>query len=94
MNDHARALVQAITGPIILITVGSLFALDKFSGWSFGQTWPMLIIVIGVLKLFGGSRKRLGNVAPPFDASRYAPPPPPPPPPPANPGPPYTGVRQ
>ena len=32
MNEQSRVLVNAITGPIILITVGSLFALDHFSG--------------------------------------------------------------
>lgn len=62
MTDQSRALVHAVTGPIILITVGSLFALDKFSGYPFHQTWPVLIIVIGMLKLFGGggrSRRKL-----------------------------------
>ena len=58
MNDQSRALVHAVTGPIILITVGSLFALEKFSGYPFRQTWPVLIIAIGLLKLFGGSRRR------------------------------------
>lgn len=58
MTDQSRALVHAITGPIILITVGSLFALDRFSGYPFDRTWPVLIIVIGMLKLFGGGSRR------------------------------------
>lgn len=63
MNDQSKALVHAVTGPIILITVGSLFALDKFSGYPFHQTWPVLIIVIGMLKLFGGGGRRARRIA-------------------------------
>ena len=41
----------AIRGPIILITIGTLFAIDHFGPYGFGSTWPVLLIVIGVLKL-------------------------------------------
>jgi len=71
MNDQSQALIRAVTGPVILITVGVLFTIDRFTGISFGQTWPVLLIVIGILKLLGGRRRRLDY---------YAPPPPPPPP--------------
>jgi hypothetical protein len=68
MNDQSQQLIRAITGPVILITVGVLFLIDKFSGFSFSQTWPVLLIVIGILKLLGGRRRR----------DEYMPPPPPP----------------
>ncbi len=58
MNDQSQNLMRAITGPIILITVGVLFTIDRFSSFGFGQTWPVLLIVIGMLKLLGGKRKR------------------------------------
>lgn len=45
-------LARAIRGPIILITLGILFAIDHFGSISFSRTWPVLIIVIGLLKLF------------------------------------------
>jgi hypothetical protein len=48
---HAYSLVQAIRGPIMLITLGSLVAMDYFGVYGFGRTWPLLIIVFGVLKL-------------------------------------------
>ncbi len=71
MNDQSAYLVQAIRGPIILITIGVLFAFDRFTQFRFSQTWPVLLIVIGLLKLAGGGRRRYyGN---------YPPPPPPPP---------------
>ncbi len=46
-------LVRAVRGPIILITVGTLFALDHFTPYGFQQTWPVILIVIGLLTLIG-----------------------------------------
>ena len=51
MNSRSALFVQAIRGPILLITVGVLFALQQAGQLSFSHTWPLLIIVIGVLKL-------------------------------------------
>jgi len=62
---------QAIRGPILLITVGVLFAMQQSDVLPFSHTWPLLIIVIGVLKLI----------------ERMAAPPRPPLPPPPMPGP-------
>lgn len=45
------ALVRAIRGPILLITIGSLFALDLQGNLEFRQTWPILLIAIGLMKL-------------------------------------------
>ena len=45
------AVIRAIRGPILLITVGSLFAIDHMGAYSFSRTWPVLLIIIGVLKL-------------------------------------------
>lgn len=49
-ND--RALITAIRGPILLITLGALVSVDHFGGYSLGRTWPLLLIVFGLLKLF------------------------------------------
>lgn len=43
---------QAIRGPVVLMTVGALFALHQSAGISFGRTWPLIIIVFGLVKLF------------------------------------------
>jgi hypothetical protein len=79
MNEQSQRLMRAITGPVIMITVGLLFLAEKFAGIRFSQSWPVLLIVIGLLRLLGGGRRR---------SWRYndGPPPPPPPPPPAAPG--------
>ena len=44
-------LICAIRGPIMLITLGVLFAIDHAGGLEFERTWPALIIVIGLMKL-------------------------------------------
>jgi hypothetical protein len=85
MNPQSQGLMRAITGPVILITVGVLFTVEKFTGVTFGQTWPVLLIVIGILKLLGGRRPRRIDTyyappVPPFEAQAAYPPPPPPPP--------------
>ena len=65
MNDQSRLLVNAIRGPIIMITVGTLFAADRFTGYHFHQTWPVLLIVIGLMQLIGGRGRRGDYYAPP-----------------------------
>ncbi len=51
MNVDNVALLNAIQGPVLMITVGLLFALDQFSLFAFSQTWPVILIVLGVLNL-------------------------------------------
>jgi hypothetical protein len=51
MNGHPRSLVSAIRGPVTLITVGILFALNNFTAFGFDKTWPVLLIVFGLLSL-------------------------------------------
>jgi hypothetical protein len=66
------SIMRAIRGPITLITVGVLFALNNFTLYTFDKTWPVLLIVFGLLSLL---RRGLEPAAPP-------------PPPPAQPYPP------
>jgi hypothetical protein len=43
--------VQAIRGPLVLITLGALFAIHQAGVISFARTWPLIIIVVGLVKL-------------------------------------------
>lgn len=66
----SHELIQAIRGPLMLITLGVLMALDYFQGVSFPRrTWPILLIVFGALKLL----ERAGR--PPLDPGPYSNPP-------------------
>jgi hypothetical protein len=84
MRGSDRSLVTAIRGPITLITVGALFALNNFTPYRFHQTWPVLLIVFGLLTLL----RRSVEPAPPVAPVGYAPTTPPYnyPPPSTNPG--------
>ena len=64
--------LRAIRGPIMVITVGVLFALNNFTPYSFGETWPVLIIVAGLISLLGRGAAPVQPPPPPY--STYQPP--------------------
>lgn len=51
MNNRTALFAQAIRGPILLITIGILFAIHQAGGIPISRTWPLIIIVVGVMKL-------------------------------------------
>lgn len=53
-----RSLIRAIRGPVTLITVGVLFAFNNFTEYRFDQTWPVILIVFGLMSLLGRSTER------------------------------------
>jgi len=81
MNGAERPLVCALRGPVTLITLGVLFALNNFTPYGFGETWPVLLIVFGLLSLM----RRASAPATPYPRG-----PMPMPPPPYQAAPPYT----
>lgn len=77
-----RCRVRGLMGAAILITLGILFLLNEFGVYEFGQTFPVLLIVIGVVMYLSRSASTEGHIEP------YPPQPPgstPPPPPATNP---------
>jgi hypothetical protein len=50
--NNAFALVRAARGPILLIVLGVLMSLHRYQDISFTKTWPVLLILLGVMKLF------------------------------------------
>ena len=76
--------IRGLTGPALVITIGVLFLLHQVHGgrFYFGNTWPVILVVMGILLLASSMAPREGHIEPP----RSAPPAPPPPGiPPANP---------
>jgi uncharacterized membrane protein len=51
MNSRAYIIARAVQSPVMLITVGVLFALQQAGVIEFWRTWPLLLIVLGILKL-------------------------------------------
>ncbi len=71
MNDSS-ALLRAIRGPIMLIAVGTLAAIDHFGPFGFRQTWPALFIVFGLMKLLELSLRPPAPPPPPYGGAPYA----------------------
>ena len=83
MSNYYRR--RGLVGPAVLITIGAIFMADRWwPGMSFHRLWPLILIVIGLVRLLEMSMSR--------DETVY-PAPPQPPPPPGTPPPP-TGVSQ
>jgi hypothetical protein len=40
-----------IVGPTLLILTGALFLWDYSGGYTVGQTWPLLLILLGIGKV-------------------------------------------
>lgn len=69
MNEQSQYLLRAIRGPVTLITIGVLFTVDRHTQYHFIQTWPVLLIVLGLLQLAGGRRRNFQPVPPPVPPS-------------------------
>jgi hypothetical protein len=70
MGVSSSDFIQAARGPIMLITLGVLIAVHQFGMLSFSTSWPVLVIVFGVLKLL----ERTTRQPAPAPAAAYPPP--------------------
>jgi hypothetical protein len=73
MNGNSHITIRAIRGPVTLITIGMLFALNNFTQYGFDRTWPVILIVFGLLSLLRRGTQPVGNMPPPPPYS-YPPP--------------------
>ena len=86
-----RCRTRGLMGPVILITIGVLFFIGQYNWhYSFERLWPIILIVIGVVKVLSETASTEGHVDPSgwqTPPSGSPPPPPnvPPPPPPPRP---------
>src|SRR5713101_2724385 len=55
--DRARCYRRGLLGPIVLLTLGFQFLLDSMGIIRFGRTLPLLLIVIGLVKIFESTSK-------------------------------------
>ena len=72
-----RCTIRGLMGPAILITIGILFLLNEMRGgyFSFGNTYPVILIVIGVVSLAAAVSPDEGHITanPPQPAPPAAP---------------------
>jgi hypothetical protein len=76
MNQYL--LLRRLRGPLILVTIGVMALLNQYDVLSFGRSWPLILIVIGILML--AERIALTQMPPPpaggFYPEGFAPAPP------------------
>ena len=58
----ARCRCTGYLGPIVLITLGVLFLIDQYTVYGFARTWPIILIVIGIVKLLQWNAPTTGHV--------------------------------
>lgn len=60
-----RCTIRSLMGPAILITVGVLFLLDRVHGgyFSIGNTYPVILIVIGAVSLASSVAPMDGHIS-------------------------------
>jgi Domain of unknown function (DUF5668)/B-box zinc finger len=93
----ARCRTRRLMGPAVVLTIGLLFLLQNLDigDLHFGRTWPVILLVIGGVKLAQGSASVEGHI-PPLSSGEIplgGPIPPPPPVPPVPPVPPTSEVN-
>jgi hypothetical protein len=91
MSDRVRCTCQrcsirGLMGPVVVVTVGVLFLLAEMRGgyFDFGNTWPVILIVIGLISLASAMASSEGHLAPAAPAPPAVPPSPGVPPPPSS----------
>src|ERR1700748_3100431 len=83
MSDHPRCrcprcTIRALLGPAVIVTVGVLFLLQQMRGgyFDFGNTYPVILVVIGAILLASALAPMDGHINPTLQPQ--VPPPPPP----------------
>ncbi len=61
----ARCRTRRIMGPAMVLTIGVLFLLENLheSSLGFHRTWPVILLVVGAIKLMQGSASTEGHVS-------------------------------
>lgn len=59
--NNSYLLIRAARGPLLLIALGVLTSLHRFQDISFTKTWPVLLILLGVMKLLERAASRVDD---------------------------------
>lgn len=62
--DCQRCATRGLMGPAVLITVGLLSLLESTSRFGWDRTWPLLLVVIGLVKFLQSSASDAGHQSP------------------------------
>ncbi len=72
-----RCTIRSLLGPAVIVTVGVLFLLQQMRGgyFDFGNTYPVILVVIGAILLASSLAPMTGHINP--EIQQQVPPPPP-----------------
>jgi hypothetical protein len=72
-----RCTIRSLLGPAVIVTVGVLFLLQQMRGgyFDFGNTYPVILVVIGAILLASSLAPMDGHINP--EVQQQVPPPPP-----------------
>jgi len=57
-----RCKARGMVGPAMLMTVGVLWLLSDIGGLDWGHSWPIILIVLGLVKVLQGNASTAGHV--------------------------------
>lgn len=60
----AQCRRSGLTGPVMMVTIGTLFLVDNYTRLNFGDLWPVILIVMGGLMFLRPSGSRAGHLNP------------------------------
>ena len=71
-----RCTIRSLRGPAVIITLGVLFLLSEMRGdyLSFHHTWPVILVVLGIVSLASSLAPMDGHIEPPLTTVPPAPP--------------------
>ena len=70
-----RCKTRHITWPAVIVTLGVLFLVDNLHGPGFERTWPLILLVIGAVKLLQSNASDAGHIGgPPVPPAQPGPP--------------------
>ena len=55
---------SGLTGPVMMVTIGTLFLIANYTRFDFGDLWPVILIVMGGLMFLRPSTSRVGHLNP------------------------------
>ncbi len=59
----ARCRTRRLMGPAMLLTIGILFLLENLHALGFNRTWPVILLVVGAVKLLQGNASTEGHIS-------------------------------
>ncbi len=57
----ARCHTRGLMGPLMLIAIGAIFLLGRFTSYGFIKLWPVLLVIAGIVLWLQSAASRAGH---------------------------------